>query len=114
MSPKTLEKVFSYCLDNEGIEFDEDSISPPLVESHEIQQISGMSLNNLGSTDPEMDKARNGDDSGALPDDRPIVLLVEDNPVNLKVRMDHMTILNRANKVCSDHRGMRQERETTL
>ncbi|CAI7598873.1 unnamed protein product [Penicillium pancosmium] len=85
VSPKTLEKVFSYCLDNEGIEFDEDSISPPLVESHEIQQISGMSLNNLGSTDSEMDKARSGDDTGALPDDRPIVLLVEDNPVNLKI-----------------------------
>ncbi|KAJ5999827.1 hypothetical protein N7481_000236 [Penicillium waksmanii] len=82
--PKTLKKVFNYCLDNEGIEFDENAISPPLVESHEIQQIYGMSLNNLGSTGSEMDKARKDDDVGTLPNDRPNVLLVEDNPVNLK------------------------------
>ncbi|CAI7635655.1 unnamed protein product, partial [Penicillium manginii] len=85
VSPKTLEKAFKYCLDNEGNEFNEDSLSPYLVESHEIQRIPGIDIKNLDSTQSEINQSLDVHNSDLYSDNRPKVLLVEDNPVNLKI-----------------------------
>ncbi|OQE26270.1 hypothetical protein PENSTE_c005G06382 [Penicillium steckii] len=90
VSPKTLEKVFQYCLDNEGFESypeesEEDSISPPLVEKHELQSMSGMGLNEAESQDLSKTNNQRGDDHTFSELGKIKVLLVEDNPVNLKI-----------------------------
>lgn len=90
MSPKTLEKVFQYCLDNEGLdsyaeENEEDSISPPLVEQHEMQSMPGIGLNQIGSQDISTRSKENDNNEASSELGKVKVLLVEDNPVNLKV-----------------------------
>ncbi|KAJ5085192.1 hypothetical protein N7532_009963 [Penicillium argentinense] len=85
VSPKTLAKVFEYCLATEAGQADQDkedesSISPPLIESHELQNLHGM---DEGATTKEENQCANG--AGAEQPGQPKVLLVEDNPVNLKI-----------------------------
>ncbi|KAJ5581121.1 hypothetical protein N7450_007422 [Penicillium hetheringtonii] len=90
VSPKTLEKVFQYCLENEGLtchpeENEDNSISPPLVENHEMQSMPGIGLNHVDSQDLSTTENKNGNDPTFSELGKIKVLLVEDNPINLKI-----------------------------